>query len=431
MAAQNTDKFKKVTSNTGWQLGSNGIPNADAASFELVSALDIPTDTAVIITINRVDAGGIQTPGKMERIIGIMGENNTVTNCIRGVGGTAQAHSGGSVVEILIDKKLWNDLMDGILVEHNQDGTHNIPNKTIQSVINAPRGFLLNGKFTVTDTGSGLNVAIKTLAGSDPTANDPVYCRIGDTVRNITSALSRTLADGTNWMNAGSAELATKEIDYFTYLVWDSNSSAVGLSFARIPYANLVSDFSTTTTNEKHCAGYADFTTTDEVENIGRFAATLSAGAGYTWTVPTFTASNLIQRPIYETRELLYTPVLNSMVVGNGTIEGRYSIFGNKLKFSYAFTLGSTSSVSAGGANFSIPISMVGEGYQNNIMMYFLEGGVATFLASCFFITPNSFRINGVNSASSYSAFVDLTNTVPFTWGVTDKQLCSGIVTIL
>jgi len=44
--------------------------------------------------------------------------------------------------------------------------------------------------------------------------------------------------------------------------------------------------------------------------NIGRFAATLSAGAGYTWTVPTFTTTNLIQRPIFETRQLQFTPTI-------------------------------------------------------------------------------------------------------------------------
>lgn len=180
---------------------------------------------------------------------------------------------------------------------------------------NAPRGYLLNGKISVADT-AGITVSVKTLAGSDPSTTDPVYVRIGDTVRSITSALSRALADGTNWFNSGSSELATKEIDYFAYLVWDSNSSAVGLSFARIPGANLISDFSATTTNEKYCAGQSDFTSTDEVEVIGRFAATLSAGAGYTWSVPTYTSSNLIQRPIYETRWLDCLPTI---AVSGGT----------------------------------------------------------------------------------------------------------------
>lgn len=176
----------------------------------------------------------------------------------------------------------------------------------------APRGFLINGKITVTDTGSGITVSIKTLSGTDASSTDPIYIRIGDTVRTISSALSVTLADGTNWFSSGSTALATKEIDYFVYAVYDSNSSAVALTFARIPYANLVSDFSATTTNEKYCAGYADFTTTDETENIGRFAATLSAGAGYTWSIPTYTATNLIQRPIFETRWLSYTPTVTT-----------------------------------------------------------------------------------------------------------------------
>lgn len=196
---------------------------------------------------------------------------------------------------------------------------------------NAPRGYLLNGKISVTDT-AGITVSLKTLAGNDPSATDPVYVRIGDTPREITSALSRSLADGTNWFNAGSAELATKEVDYFAYLVWDSNSSAVGLSFARIPSANLISDFSATTTNEKYCAGYSDFTTTDEVEVIGRFAATLSAGAGYTWSVPTYTAANLIQRPIYETRELTWVPTIVGFSANPTNTSYVYKVVSNRVE---------------------------------------------------------------------------------------------------
>ena len=207
---------------------------------------------------------------------------------------------------------------------------------------NAPRGYLLNGKISVADT-AGITVSLKTLAGNDPSASDPIYVRIGDSVREITSALSRALADGTNWFNAGSAELATKEVDYFAYLVWDSNSSAVGLSFARIPGANLISDFSATTTDEKYCAGYSDFTSTDEVEVIGRFAATLSAGAGYTWSVPTYTASNLIQKPIYETRELSYVPDWTGFSADPGTTVGKYRLTGSRLYFEVELASAGTS----------------------------------------------------------------------------------------
>lgn len=174
---------------------------------------------------------------------------------------------------------------------------------------NFPQGYMVNGKISVTDTGSGLTVALKTLAGADPSSTDSIKIRIGDTVRTISSALSVTKADGTNWCNAGSAELATKEVDYFVYLGYNATDGVV-IGFSRQCAVTQYGDFSTTTTDERYCAisTITNAASTDYYEVVGRFAATLSAGAGYTWSVPTFTASNLIQRPIYETRTLAWAP---------------------------------------------------------------------------------------------------------------------------
>ena len=182
--------------------------------------------------------------------------------------------------------------------------------KVILGVGAAPQGFLINGKLSVTVASNNLTVAIKTLAGTDPSATDPVYIRINDTVRTITSALSVTKNAGTNWCNAGSAELATKEIDYFVYLGYNATDGVV-IGFSRKPWGTRYGDFSTTSTNEGYCAisTITNAVAGDYYELIGRFAATLSAGAGYTWTVPTFTAVNLINRPIYETRYLSWQPV--------------------------------------------------------------------------------------------------------------------------
>jgi len=253
-----------------------------------------------------------------------------------------------------------------------------VPAIEMDAIYQSPRGFLINGKLAVTDA-AGITVAIKTLAGNDPSPTDPVYCRIGDTVRSITSALSRALADGTNWMNLGSAELATKEADLFASLVYDSNSSSVGLTWSRIPYANLISDFSATTTNEKYCAGYSDFTTTDEVENIGRFAATLSAGAGYTWTVPTFTASNLIQRPVYETRWLTWLPVYT----GNGTLtftatssnKTKYKITGNSCFVQHS-VIGTTGGTTNTDIYIKLPFTCIdSSNYFTSIHAQFYDAG--------------------------------------------------------
>jgi hypothetical protein len=186
-------------------------------------------------------------------------------------------------------------------------------------------------KLSVTVSSNDLIVALKHPDDSDPSTDKPLYFLIGSTLRSVTAATSITLADATNWYNAGGAELATKEIDYFLYAVWDSNSSVVAIGPARIPYGRLVSDFNATSTNEKYLGNYANYTSTDEVTVIGRFAATLSAGAGYTWTVPTFTNINLIHGPVFETRRLDWTPTITGYSANPTTTSYQYIIDGKLL----------------------------------------------------------------------------------------------------
>jgi len=193
-------------------------------------------------------------------------------------------------------------------------------------------GGMINGKISATVVSNDLVLALKTLAGSDPSAADPVYININGTIRTVTAATSCTLADGTNWFNSGAAELGTLEIDYFAYAIWDSNSSVVAIAPARIPYGRLVSDFSATTTNEKHIGNYANYTTTDDVCVIGRFAATLSlSGTSHLWTVPTFTSANLIQRPIHETRWLTWAPTLTGFSSAPTSTVYNYKFVGDLL----------------------------------------------------------------------------------------------------
>jgi len=174
---------------------------------------------------------------------------------------------------------------------------------------NSPRGFLVNGKISVSVATSDITVAIKGLDGNDPSATNPVYCRIGDDIRTITGALSVTKNDGTNWFNSGSDELATQEIDYFVYLGYNATDGVV-VGFARIPYAKEYGQFSATSTDPKYAAisTITNAASGDDYEVIGRFAATLSASTGFEWSVPTFTNRNLIQKPIYTTRWLLHDP---------------------------------------------------------------------------------------------------------------------------
>jgi hypothetical protein len=190
-----------------------------------------------------------------------------------------------------------------------------------------------NGKIVVTISSNDLVLTLQTLAGGTPSSSDPVYIKVKGTVRTVTAATTCTLADATNWYNAGSAELAAKEIDYAVCAIWDSNSSVIAISPDRIFHGRVVSDFSATTTDEKHLFGYSGFTSTDDVVVIGRIAATLSAGAGYTWTSTSQSAPtsvNTIQRPIFETRMLTWAPTTTGFSA-NPTVTSRYKVVSDQL----------------------------------------------------------------------------------------------------
>jgi hypothetical protein len=250
--------------------------------------------------------------------------------------------------------------------------------------------------------GNNLTVALKTLAGNDPSASDPVRIRIGNTIHSITSALSITINAGTNWCNAGSAELATKEIDYFVYLGYNATDGVV-LGFSRIPYGALYSDFSATTTNEKYCAisTITNATAGDTYVNIGRFAATLSAGAGYTWTVPTFTATNLVNRPIYESRFLEWAPTytgdgaMTAVLAADDRNRRKYTIKNDMLWVEHAaiLTFGGTANV---GITNTLPFTI---GTSAN------QGGRSTFTVG----TISNVLGRGIGGDTGPSATVYLT----------------------
>jgi len=123
MSAANTDKFIKLAPKWTGTIGSAGVSDDSTTTIPLSSTTNLPTDTPVIATIDRVDANSSSTPSKMEGVLGIVSGDNLVS-CVRGVEGTAQAHSAGAVVEILVTAYGWNRMVDGILAEHDQSGEH-------------------------------------------------------------------------------------------------------------------------------------------------------------------------------------------------------------------------------------------------------------------------------------------------------------------
>ena len=123
MAAAATDKLRKLARKWVGQIGASGVSDDTGTTIPLASTTNLPTDTAVTLVIDRVDSSGTKTPALEETIVGVVSGNNIV-NALRGVEGTAQAHSAGAVVEVLVTADGYNDIIDHLLVGHLQDGRH-------------------------------------------------------------------------------------------------------------------------------------------------------------------------------------------------------------------------------------------------------------------------------------------------------------------
>jgi hypothetical protein len=356
------------------------------------------------------------------------GSTLTIPLVNRGLeGGSAQAHTSTSSVKGIFTAGMWNNVIDALvnLVSKSTgavDSTKIVPatyldtdgtltansdskiatQKATKTYVDssgimttshyAPQGFLVNGKIVPSVGSNNLTVAIKGLDGNDPSGSNPVYCRIGDTVRTITAALSVTKNAGTNWFAAGSAELATQEIEYFVYLGYNATDGVV-VGFSRIPFASQYDDFSSTTTNEKYCAisTISNAAAGDDYELIGRFAATLSAGAGYTWTVPTFTTINLVQRPIYESRILTYQPAYTGWSNATGTAV--YQIIGRDVHVPQVTPTGTSNAATA---KMTLPFTVA--------------SGVITDLRNCYVVD------SGTGATSPGRVYI-AASTNAVTWG--------------
>lgn len=288
--------------------------------------------------------------------------------------------------------------------------------ETLVAPLAIPTGGLINGKIVVSVASNNITLAVKGRDGNDPSTSNPVFVIINAKVRAITAALYITLNAGTNWFNAGSSELATKEIDWFPMLAWISASSEVAIGFARFPYGSVGGDFSATSTNEKYAAwkkgsnSAATVASTDDVQVIGRFAATLSASASYNWSVPTFTNANLIHYPVYETRELSWTPTLarSGGAYSNAPTltYANYQIIGRRLFYSTTYIQHATPG-SSGYQNVTLPFlaTQNASGTGFNLSDAY---ALAIFVASATLAGLRLFKYDGTGEAvasKSYGAW--------------------------
>lgn len=172
MAAAATDKFIKGARRFSTTL--SGSIDDSVTTIPLTSVVGLPTDTAVVITIDRVDSSGVETLSNEEVIVGTVSGSNII-NAVRGFEGTAQSHSASAVVECHLVAAQHGRLVDGLLAEHAQDGTHT--DITADSVNTAIlKGW--DGWLADTDTWVYVSASSFKIVGKDVTAKFPKGTRV-------------------------------------------------------------------------------------------------------------------------------------------------------------------------------------------------------------------------------------------------------------
>lgn len=222
MAAANTDKIRKGTSGFSATLTAS-ISNSDA-TIALSNVNNLATDTAVELTIDRVDSSGVSTPTKREVIIGVVSGLNIVT-CLRGQDNTtAQSHSTGAVVECIPTGKWSSDLGTAILQDHTQQGYHNKLSDAngVAAVTIGTTASAVNG-ITITDAATG-NAPVISATGTDsnidlkltPKGTGKVYVD-GSAPRSF-FALYDFIESGCVW--SGDAYASTRNASMTAGVVW-------------------------------------------------------------------------------------------------------------------------------------------------------------------------------------------------------------------
>lgn len=152
MAAANTDKFQKVgVAGTLTSLSAPGH-SVSGTTITVGSTTNWPTDTAVTFAIRQVDSSGVLVAGTYTEWRGVV-SGSTLTSMVL-VYGTDQVYPAGSTTQVYIpvSAHAHNRMVDALLTEHDQDGTHGA---VTASSVTATTGTFTNLTVSGTATSQG------------------------------------------------------------------------------------------------------------------------------------------------------------------------------------------------------------------------------------------------------------------------------------
>jgi hypothetical protein len=121
-----------------------------------------------------------------------------------------------------------------------------------------------------------------------------------------------------------------------------------------------------------------------------------------------------------------YTPTIDNLTLGNGTISARYALVGKTIFVSISLTLGSTS-VFGIEPRFGWPSGISASTGNNGPLGVGTTNSISgTRYAFWVFVTASVMAPRALNSAGTYLTTNAITSTVPFTWAAGNSMLLSA-----
>jgi len=139
MAADVLDYFQKVGWSTATTLSAPGYTIGNT-TLTVGSTTNWPTTTGITFAVDTIDSAGERVAGSYNVFRGTVDTATSITNVVYVGGDANQNYSAGATtrVYILVSSYRDNRFTDGILIEHNQDGTHDEALITSRTADTAP-----------------------------------------------------------------------------------------------------------------------------------------------------------------------------------------------------------------------------------------------------------------------------------------------------
>jgi hypothetical protein len=120
-----------------------------------------------------------------------------------------------------------------------------------------------------------------------------------------------------------------------------------------------------------------------------------------------------------------WTPSYGNITIGNGTVTSKYAQIGKTVFFEFNLQFGSTTSITGGAPNFTLPVNAVSNNFFFNGNI--LDAGVTNYSgASDVSAGGNTSYFKFVRASGTYAQGESITSSAPMTWGTGDVFTVAG-----